>query len=213
MEINGLPAWLADLSDHWPAEVSSVLLTEVKAELDTNERYGLLYAISRTDARTVSIMTAPLLQEFETRSDLSAAVLEPIFDVLKQTADDQARACLLNLCTDRFSVAANTSVASLYIGTAFGIDSIVATEALLKRIDGLDARDQTALVQGVLPAVFGTRFSHERKRPNIDLRSLERLVRVAYRTIRIEDDRNRPSGVVYSPDFSRPRGRRPRCGL
>ena len=201
LEINGFPAWLGELSERWPAEVSSVLLTEVKAELNSaNERYGLLYAIGRADARTINIMIAPLLQEFEARSNLPPAILEPFLDVLEQATDEARRARLLKLCTERFSVAADTSGASLYIGTAYGIDSIAATNSLLERLDSLDPRDQTALVQGVLPAIFGTRFSRERKPPNIALRSLERLVRVAYRTIRIEDDRNRPSGVVYSPD-------------
>lgn len=36
--------------------------------------------------------------------------------------------------------------------------------------------------------------------PELGFTALERLVAIAFRTIRIEDDRNRPSGQAYSPD-------------
>ena len=60
---------------------------------------------------------------------------------------------------------------------------------------------QTTFVQDLLPQVFGDHFSKgETHRPNLPFDSLERLVRLAFRTIRREDDHNRPAGVVFSPD-------------
>jgi hypothetical protein len=61
--------------------------------------------------------------------------------------------------------------------------------------------EQTALVERFLPRVFGSGVSSAEFRANIiPFQSLERLVWIAFRTIRAEDDRNRASGIVYAPD-------------
>ena len=69
------------------------------------------------------------------------------------------------------------------------------------KLDLIDEAEKTALVERVLPQIFGSRWS--RSDPldgTLDLATLERLVLLAYRTVRVEDDRNRANNGVYSPD-------------
>ena len=106
-----------------------------------------------------------------------------------------------NLAISRFNAATDLQAASLYIGAVFAIEPGAATNALFGKLDGMTTDTQTTLVQRVLPQIFGDLFSRgEADLANLPFESLERLVRLAFRTIRTEDDRERPNGVVFSPD-------------
>jgi hypothetical protein len=102
------------------------------------------------------------------------------------------------LTTDEAVLAA--SYGTLYLGAAFAIDSAAATDALVARVDMLQTPAQTALVEQILPNLFGTGFPLTNDPPDLTFASLERLVCTAFRTIRVEEDHDRPSGQVYSPD-------------
>ena len=80
-------------------------------------------------------------------------------------------------------------------------DAARATTALIAKLDTLGTDDQTALAQRALPGIFGDNFpSASVDARRLDFESLLRLVRVAFRTIRVEEDREHRSGVVYSRD-------------
>ena len=100
---------------------------------------------------------------------------------------------------DRFNNAVDAHVRALYLGSAFAVNSATAMDALMARLDTLGARAQTALVERMLPSIFGTGF-HDTNIADISFETLERLVAIAFRTIRTEDDHNRQSGEVFSPD-------------
>jgi hypothetical protein len=101
----------------------------------------------------------------------------------------------------RFNGAGEARVGGLYLAAAFAVDSAAATDALMARLDTMQVQAQTALVEQILPSVFGTGFrSVNVAPPDLSFASLERLVGLAFRTIRVEEDRNRASGQVFSPD-------------
>jgi hypothetical protein len=107
----------------------------------------------------------------------------------------------LQLCLTRFRDAADPETAALYIGPGFAIDAPSAIDALLSKLDGIEPNAQTALVQAVLPQLFGDeRFRRVGFAAALSFASLERLIQLAFRTIRLEDDHNHPSGEVFSPD-------------
>src|SRR4051794_20396123 len=61
---------------------------------------------------------------------------------------------------------------------------------------------QTGLSQRVLPQLFGDVFLRRVDfRIELPFDVLVQIVPIAYRTIRVEEDNIRPSGVVYSPDL------------
>lgn len=202
LELNGLPGWIADLSARWPNDVRDVLLQEILAEIDTPEaRHGMLSDVRRADPATVGVMIPPLLDELTRRPELRAAALEPLLEIVEQATEPAARSRLAVLAIERFSRATETEAATLYIGTAFRVDPALATDALMQRIDSLDPPEQTRLAQRVLPHIFGGRFSRGRAAPRLPFQRLVRLVRLAFQTIRVEDDNDHPSGVVYTPDL------------
>jgi hypothetical protein len=114
--------------------------------------------------------------------------------------DLRDRARLAATAVPRFFSAIDTRIASLYVAAVFGVDPVAATDALMTKLGGLPVADQTLLVQGTLPSIFGDRWSRDRQLPELSFHNLERLVHLAFRVIRVEEDNNRPSGETYSPD-------------
>jgi hypothetical protein len=203
LEINGFPSWLAELAAAKPAEACQVLMGEVEAELIDPEavsRFGVLEDLSRADRPVVELMAPVLFEELKRRNDLSPNALAPMLSVIAsglRKHRQQFAECAL----ERFNKTDDMRVGSLYLAAAFTINSTAATDALMARLDRLDAAAQTALAKLILPSIFGTRLrSDDMARPALSFASLQRLVVMAYRTIRMEDDRNRLSRQVYSPD-------------
>jgi hypothetical protein len=145
-------------------------------------------------------MAPVVFEELEKRTALPANVLSQVLDVVKRGLPAE-RDRLKLLAISRFNSATDPAISSLYIGAVFAIDGRAATEAVFAKLALTPVAYQSALVQVVLPHIFGDRYEDEEPPSrNLPLDSLERLVRLAYQTIRIEDDNVHPSGVVYSPD-------------
>jgi hypothetical protein len=204
LEINGLPGWIADLANVWPAAVQRVLLTEVISDLNDPEVNAYLPSldyIDHADDDVTGLMAAPIWHEVESRDDLSLRALRPMLSIAwKGLAKDRHRPTL-EIAIARFHAATDPRTAALYLGFACAIDGQVATDALLAKLDRLAEAGQTALVLQVLPQIFQSRFSLiPGSTVSLDLATLERLVVLAYRTVRVEDDHDRTNGGVYSPD-------------
>ena len=202
LELNGFPAWFAGLAHAKPDEVRDVLAREVITEIaDTEPRtqYEVLEDVSRSGDVIAELIAPVLLSELKRRTDIPVSALQPMLRIMVEGLRAE-RPELLKLLIDRFKAAA-IPISALYMGAAFGVDATAATDALSKRLEGLDPPSQTELVQGILPDLFGTDFGRSvGAGAALDFATLERLVRIAFRTIRYEEDRHRPSGEVYSPD-------------
>jgi hypothetical protein len=203
LELNGFPAWLAALAEAKPDEVRAVLSTEIIAELNRRSdapRFGVLQDIARGDRSIAELMAPAVLDELEKRTALPTDVLSQVLDVAKRgLPPEQDR--LKSLAITRFNNATDPAISSLYISAVFSIDGTAATDAVFARIDQMPAAYQPGLVQVVLPHIFRDRYEDEEPPfRNLPPSSLERLVRLAFQTIRIEDDNVHPSGVVYSLD-------------
>jgi hypothetical protein len=202
LELNGFPSWFAALAGTKPGEVRDVLAREVLAEIGDPEprsRYEVLEDISRAGGAVARLIAPVLFAQLTQRADIPSAALAPMLRIMVEGLCAE-RGEFVSLAVERFK-AAETGLASLYLASAFGIDADAATDALTERLEGLEARAQTELVQGILPDLFGTGFgrSADRRVP-LGFATLERLVGIAFRTIRHEEDRRRPSGQVFSPD-------------
>ncbi len=100
---------------------------------------------------------------------------------------------------DRFRTSENASVASLYLGFAMRVAPASGLGALTAKLDQLAFPDQKTLAEYVLPAIFGDRWLRGGVDPKVlPLEVLERLVGIAFRTIRREDDQVHDG--VYSPN-------------
>lgn len=81
------------------------------------------------------------------------------------------------------------------------IDVKGVTDALVIRLDQIDGAGKTILVERTLPQIFGLRISLTmREHIELDLPTLEHPVTLAYRTVRVEDGRDRMNQGVYLSD-------------
>ena len=203
LELNGFPPWLAALAAAYPKEVADVLMVEARAELanqDPNERYNTLQDFTHADAAVAALVAPHLLAELENRPNLPIVALRRILELLS-TAQYPARPAFTHLMLQLFAGSTDLQLAILYLSAAFGGDPEAATAALMGRLDTLPEVQQTELVQGVLPAIFGDYTQSPVTDPRrLRFDTLRRLVRLAFRIIRPEDDHQYPTGIVHGLD-------------
>ena len=99
---------------------------------------------------------------------------------------------------ERFKSEDDLSRASLYLAAAFFRDSERATAAFAQRLEGLTECEKTTLVEWCLPKLFGSRLVS----PNFEPKSLpfgvlEKLLIIAFTSIRMSDDRKHENAVAY----------------
>ena len=203
IEISGFPWWMSDLAVAKPQEVRAVLKGEIAAELADPEprlRYEVLDDISRADGRVMELMAPALLDELEQRPDLPPVALMPMLEIISRGLREN-RGHFTDLALHRFNSITDAHVCALYLSAVFHVDPTAATNALIVKLETLNAADQTELVERLLPRVFGGRvFSAGVSPDNLPFDTLERLVWIAFSTIRVAEDHRRASGVAYSPD-------------
>lgn len=202
LEINGFPAWIDALAIAHPHETQAVLVREVLAELDDPEprdHYEVLSDVSRAGDATRQLLAAPLFDALWQRKTIPSAALPKLLGII---AEDQtvARNGSLNLLLERFAAPSNPLDGVPYLAAAYRISYQAASNALTVRLQSLGPSDQARLVEDLLPRLFGTTpFGRNVTAPDIGFDALEPLVDIAFRNIRIEDDRV-PNGEAFTPN-------------
>jgi hypothetical protein len=204
LELTSFPFWIKDIAATHPTEVRDVLLKEVVSEIERTEpgmHAGTLSDIDHADAILSGLIATHLFRELKDRPDVPAGCLAPILRIVSRGLGVSERAAFTAFCLRRFRDIADPAEASLYLKAIFMDGPDVATDAFLEKLDSLPDQAQTILATHAMPAIFGGRFGRD-DAPSIRVppHVLERLVIVAFRTIRVEEDNNRPSGEVYSPN-------------
>lgn len=204
LEINGFPEWLFELAVIWPESVAQVLAKEAAADLDDpapGVHHQILEYIDRTPQPIASLMWPHLYSELQARPSLGALALRPLLPTLVHGVPESERPQLCALAIDRFNSVQDPQISAQYLGVAYAMDASKATDALTAKLDRLGEHERTPLVERVLPHIFGSHWSHAPTLvTSIDLRTLERLVVLAYRIVKPEEDRDRANKGVYSPD-------------
>jgi hypothetical protein len=204
LEINGLPDWTAALVAAWPAALAKVLAREIASELDNpspDTHYQTLEYISRGDEGLSRLMAPALWNEMRDRGDLTQRALRPMLPVLRLGLSESNQKEFSDIALERFRTADDPQVSAQYLGAAYAINAGGAIEALVAKLDLNSEAAKTALVERVLPQIFGSRRGRfNLARGALDPATLERLVLIAYRTVRVEDDHDRANKGVYSPD-------------
>lgn len=204
LEINGFPIWVEDLAATWPTAVERVLAKEVISDLD-NPTPGLHYQtledIHRSSESLARLMSTALWHVLESRPGLNHLALRPLLPILLRGVSEDKKQKLCILVLKRFHSVNDPQVSAQYLGAAFALHAQLATDALVTKLDRLGEFEKTVLVERVLPQIFRSRWLHsEPTTPSLDIFTLERLVVLAYRIVRIEEDHDRANKGVYSPD-------------
>lgn len=146
------------------------------------------------------MLVAPtLLKYVGEHDDLSGASLRKAFNVIGRALPDiSVPPAFIEMALARFASAEKVEDAALYLGFAMRTNPEAGIEALSSKLDALELADQKILSEQVLPAVFGDRWLRGGIDPGVfPFAVLDRLVRIAFRTIRHEDDIKHVG--VYSP--------------
>lgn len=204
LELNGFPGWIAALATAWPEAVEKVLAYEVASNLDDTTvqgHYQIVDAIRRGDENLTRLMSPAIWRELQVRPDLSRAALLPVLLILARGLSVDIKPAYYTLTRSRFLSATDPQISAHYLGAAYALDAQGATSVLMEKLDLLNDAEKTALVERVLPQIFGSRWSGSAP-PNVhlDVATLESLVTLAYRTVRVEEDRDRANKGAYSPD-------------
>lgn len=201
IEMNGFPFWLDDLAKSHPNSVGAILWIYVAENLtpQNDDPYprALLNVASSSDAVVATIAERMLLY-LETHFDAPFAIAEAGLRIVRRGLLKEQ---LTNMALDRFNSELNRHQRAVYLAALFAENPEKAIEALVRAVELLPEPDQVALVQAVLPRIFGDRSSRNRDRSiGIPFSSLERLVVLAFSKIHPDSDNNHPSGRAYSPD-------------
>ena len=203
LEINGFPEWFPDLAAAWPREVGTILWEEILAEL-ANLAPGVhcevLNDVARAGEKVARCVAPQLLHELVLRTDgFAENALIPILQILAAGLSDQTS--LLALALERFNSASDINDGALYLRAAFHLDAEQGTNALFDRLALLDKNEQKRLVEEILPGLFGRWFGADGfPLPKLGFATLIQLIGLAFRSIRVEEDNQRQSGQVFSPN-------------
>jgi hypothetical protein len=205
IELNGFPDWLADLADTWPESVDKVLIEEIRAEIgDAAQGYcKTLTALARTSDSVKRAVASHLLALLLAQS--AESVSTTVLDVGLRTAaanlPDSEKGAALTALLQRFDADQDVGKAASYLLAAYYLEPDKATDSMMARLDTLAAAGQVCLVERVLPFLFGDRLLEPGARPqSLSFERHKQLVKVAYGVLKIEEDNDRQSGEVYSPD-------------
>jgi hypothetical protein len=203
LEIGGFPVWFDKLAIAFPAEVRAILLTEIRAGIDTvwnGPHHGTLDDVEYASQTVARCVAEALLDLLITRTDIPPKALDSILTIISRGLNARQDE-FADLALARLAEAQDLHLAALYFIAAFKFKPNVALAAFLTKLDALAPDGQTVLVQHALPGLFGDRMSgRESAVSEFPFEVLTRLVDIALRTIRIEEDTPRDDGQVFSPN-------------
>ena len=202
LELNGYPSWFVGLAQAQPDAVRGVLQRAVAPELEagrSNGRCEELETISRAEVSISSLLADQLFDHLSHNESLPLAVLTPTLRILR--IGYRYPDALASLLRARFDRAVTVDEEAVHLVSLFRLDSVQGVDLLVTKLATLSPTKQTRLAQRVLPELFGGQWADETVvSDDVPFQSLERLVIIAFRTIRVEDDNDHSGGEVYSPD-------------
>jgi hypothetical protein len=213
LELNGFPDWLSELAQAKPLVVRDVLVEELRAEWDRPAdapRFGVLQNLARGDRVLAELVAPSVLTALEKRPDMPTTILSNAIDiVIRGPVLERER--LKDWLLKRFYNEHDPARSRLFIAALFSINGAAACDAVFIRLGRLKKIEQPTFVQSILPNIFGGGFSSDTPViEGLSLPNLERLVKLAFTAVRVEDDVPRKSGVAFSPtqreDAERARG-------
>ena len=201
LEINGLPDWLDSLSESKPDAVREVLLHCIDIEwapAPSAVRRILLDDLPRGSRAACRLVAFAILDKLDSSPPTSTKVLDPALKILEVGILD--RAILASRMLARFRCEPDAERRALYLGAAFAADATASASALDEILVGMDAKARKSLVEMAMPQIFGGDWATAAVDVDaIPTPILRRLVEIAYREIKTEDDVDRSNGQVYSP--------------
>lgn len=214
IELNGFPSWLSSLAVEHPAAVDRTLGEELSTSLHevakTNAYSSLMQNISHASA-IVSALFVPRIRTW--LSEISAVdanlgdssypeqAARQAIEILVKNGTDDDRNFIEKIATQRSAEGIAASFTDVWLPALIHLNPIAGIEYLERRLE-----ESAATKYGSGTKVFAILFDHDHGGIGIDLRAprftpalLLRLLRIAYKHVRIDDDAHHDGS--YSPDI------------
>lgn len=200
LELNGFPPWLAVLARAHPDAVREVLIRELQPELkteDPNVHSDLLQDIARDEAVVGALVAEDLFRTLRDSTTLPSLILRRVLDILSVSYRDTQYADHL---LERIEQAPARGELAIYFEHLFRVAPKSAQLALTRKLARLNQEEQTRLVLALLPRLAGNGYDIPQVLRDLPFDTLQDLVRIAYRAVRIEDDNDHSDEESYTPD-------------
>lgn len=192
-EINGFPTWFDDLTAAWPREVAGVLEQGLRADYGAPQEepvpHDVLAKVSWASA-AVKELVAPILIDMVGRRPPHAEVLSQALGVITDAGEPWVGQ--LRGVVEAAIASASADDLRVWWPILFRLDPAAAAQFLERRV----ARKQWN--KRLRDSVAGLMVAALPHAADADGVSLASLCRLAYRSIRPEDDIDHPSGVIYA---------------
>lgn len=207
LELNVFSTWLVDLILAKPAEVKSVLGDELKSEFlrsPQHQHLPILQNLTHAARKIKEVLTPHCIElllswapqsKDQVTTVYAAHHLDQLAQVLSETVGDEDRQKIADYCQTRFAQDPDGALAREWLKALFKFDFALAAEALIARLQQSTESDAITL----LAFLFGDRrgFDLTPMAPAKRAATLGKLVRVAYKIVKLEDDQ--PHEGVYTP--------------
>ena len=204
MEFDGFPSWLESLIAAHPKAVERTLGPELAAELDEigppRPLPPLLATVSYAPASAIARLFLPRLRHWFAASagkvrpgeDPDAAVsrCKRVLDVLLAHADPELHTSIRDTAASHLAPPGHDPFTPLWLTTLLRLDPAAGVAALERRLEKLDPVSDASAIHGLLGTI-GTNDGEpgvDLKQPGFTAPLLLRLLRLAYRKVRPQDD-------------------------
>jgi len=203
LELNGFAPWITNLSKFQPNALRDVLVRALSRDLAPRKqddvRFGVLDDLYRADKSVAGLACDFLLDLLKERKQMSGRLLQKTLGIL--TRIEASQPDVRAIVEERIPSCKNLDAQTQYIAGLFRLAPQKAIEKLDAVLQTQSPKQQTALVQTLLPRLVGDRwYGDERAVSEIPFEHLEKLNLLAFGALKPEDDNRHESGKVYSPD-------------
>lgn len=210
LELNGFPEWLADLAKAQPQIVREVLSVELRAQVaekvQARESLPLLQSLSHASGGLKTLLYETCKEIFinwqaaaagSGRKDRSSYYLPQLFEVLAESADEDERLQLAEICRTRLQANKAGPLSITWLKLLLKLDIASGASELDAALAVASPQEAVEMVA----ALFGRTDRDGRALGEVDADAaaavLGRLLRAAFRTVRPEDDVEHEG--VYTP--------------
>ncbi|MCQ2003128.1 hypothetical protein [Rhizobium sp. NRK18] len=203
LELNGFAPWIKDLARSQPDALRDVLVRALSRDLaprnQNDVRFDMLDDLYRADKSVAGLACDFLLDLLKRRKQMSGRLLQKTLGIL--TRIEASQLDVRAIAEDRIPACKILDTQAQYIAALFRLAPGKAIEKLHTVLQTQSLKQQTALVQALLPRLVGDQWhGDERAVSEIPFEHLEKLNLLAFGVLKPEDDNRHESGKVYSPD-------------
>lgn len=220
--LNGFPSWLEALAREHPEAIERTLGPELSAEIEETATPRSFDILLQNVAHAPAVIVQLLLPRLGIWLDAHAGNLrngedeaasferhKRVIQILLDYGDSEMQSHIRLMAVDQLKGGKNSLFAQLWLTTLMNLDPVAGVDALERLLTPLDPAPTGTAID-----IFGNLFGDKHRSAHIDLgqsgftpKLLFRLIRLAYRYVRVSDDISHEGSYSPGPRDHAQRGR------